>query len=224
MPPRSPAHGGKRVNLHHGRDRDARREPIDLSVVQIIRLDRRKILSLLAALPAALRLAVFAERDAAEARKSDDKTKKDGHKKGHDKGGKAVHYAPDKEERAFLDLINDYRRKNGAGALSLENHLGAAAEHHSKDMAKKNYFSHKLSNGDSPEKNIERFGYTHWTFMGENIAAGFETADKVFDAWKHSKEHDKNMRNKDFKDIGIGRAFDKHSKYGWYWTTTFGAR
>jgi uncharacterized protein YkwD len=32
------------------------------------------------------------------------------------------------------------------------------------------------------------------------------------------------MRNKDFKDIGIGRAYDKNSKYGWYWTTTFGRR
>ena len=40
----------------------------------------------------------------------------------------------------------------------------------------KNYFSHNLSNGDSAEKNIERFGYTNWSFIGENIAAGQETA------------------------------------------------
>jgi len=224
MPPRSPAHGGKRVNNHDGRDHGAGREPLDLPVTQTTRLDRRRIFSLLAALPAALGLAVCAQRDAAEAKKTDDKTKTHGHKKDHGKGGKSAHYSPDQEERAFLDLINDYRRKNGAGALSLEDHLGAAAEHHSRDMAKKNYFSHKLSNGDTPEKNIERFGYTHWTFMGENIAAGFETADKVFAAWKHSKEHDKNMRSKNFQDIGIGRAYDKNSKYGWYWTTTFGAR
>jgi uncharacterized protein YkwD len=212
------------VNQHHERDRDVHREPLDLPHLQTIRLDRRRILSLLARVPAALGLAVFVERDAANAKKPNDKSKKHGHKKDHGKGGKSAHYSPDQEERAFLDLITDYRRKNGAGALSLEDHLGAAAKHHSEDMAKKNYFSHKLSNGDSPEKNIERFGYTHWTFMGENIAAGFETADKVFAAWKHSKEHDKNMRNKDFKDIGIGRAYDKNSKYGWYWTTTFGRR
>ena len=91
-------------------------------------------------------------------------------------------------------------------------------------MAKKNYFSHKLSNGDTPAKNIERFGFTHWTYMGENIAAGYETANQVFAAWKKSREHDKNMRDKHFEEIGIGRAFDQNSKYGWYWTTTFGAR
>ena len=133
-------------------------------------------------------------------------------------------YSPDREERAFLDLINNYRRKNGVGKLSLQNQLGAAAEHHSQDMANKNYFSHKLSNGDSPEKNIERFGYTNWSYVGENIAAGYETAKAVMKAWKSSREHDQNMRNKNFAEIGIGRAYDKRSKYGWYWTTTFGSR
>ena len=91
-------------------------------------------------------------------------------------------------------------------------------------MANKNYFSHKLSNGDSPEKNIKRFGYTNWSYVGENIAAGHETAKAVMDAWKSSPDHDRGMRNKTFTEIGIGRAYDKSSKYGWYWTTTFGSR
>ena len=43
------------------------------------------------------------------------------------------------------------------------------------------------------------------------------------DAWKSSPEHDRDMRNKNFTEIGIGRAYNKSSKYGWYWTTTFGA-
>ena len=30
------------------------------------------------------------------------------------------------------------------------------------------------------------------------------------------------MLDKSFKVIGIGRAFDKSSRYDWYWTTTFG--
>ena len=75
-----------------------------------------------------------------------------------------------------------------------------------------------------PENNIEHFGYTNWSFVGENIAAGQETAKAVMDAWKSSPEHDRNMRNKNFTEIGIGRAYDKSSKYGWYWTTTFGSR
>jgi uncharacterized protein YkwD len=192
-------------------------------------VDRRHILGALAALPAMLGFLLFGP-DAAGAKqgKGQKKGKSKGNGKGKknrgQKGGGGGGYAPDSEERAFLDLINAYRRQHGAGNLALQNQLGAAAEYHSKDMARKNYFSHKLSNGDSAEENIERHGYTNWTYVGENIAAGFETANRAMDSWKSSPDHDQNMRNKNFTEIGIGRAYDGNSKYGWYWTTTFGSR
>jgi uncharacterized protein YkwD len=146
-------------------------------------------------------------------------------KKGKGKGGGGGGgYSPDSEERAFLKLINDYRKRHNASPLSLENHLGAAAEHHSRDMARKNYFKHKLANGDSAEKNIERHGYTNWKQVGENIAAGQESAKEVMAAWEKSAGHARNMRDPGFTEIGIGRAYAKSSKYGWYWTTTFGDR
>jgi uncharacterized protein YkwD len=195
------------------------------------RSSRRRLLARLAALPAMLGLAIFVARETSEAKKgkkgkgkrgkNKDKNKKG---KGGSGGGGGGGYSADSEERAFLDMINDYRRRNDAGPLALQDQLGAAAEHHSQDMASKNYFSHQLANGDSAEKNIENFGYTTWDFIGENIAAGHETASRVMDAWQGSPEHDRNMRNKNFDEIGIGRAYDQSSKYGWYWTTTFGSR
>jgi uncharacterized protein YkwD len=188
---------------------------------------RRRLLARLAALPAALGLSSYVmERESVVARKEQPRRKKrkrHADKKKHKNSGGGGS-SPDREEGAFLDLINEYRRKNGAGNLTIQNQLGAAADHHSQDMADKNYFSHKLSNGDSAEKNIERFGYSNWSYVGENIAAGHETAKAVMDAWKSSTEHDRNMRNKNFTEIGIGRAYNKRSKYGWYWTTTFGSR
>ena len=153
--------------------------------------------------------------------------KKKKHNKGKNKkksGGGSGGYSPDSEERAFLNLINDYRRNNGVGALTLNDNLGAAAEYHSRDMAQKNYFKHTLKNGDSAEENIRRFGYTNYVAVGENIAAGFETASEAMKAWKSSPEHDRNMRSDRYTEIGIGRASGKGSKYGWYWTTTFGDR
>ena len=190
---------------------------------------RRRLLTRLATLPGALGLAIFVERAPADAKKNtknshNKKKRKQRGKKANGSGNGGGSYSPDGEERTFLDLINDYRRKNGAGELRLQDQLGAAAEHHSRDMAKKDYLKHTLANGDSPEENIERFGYTGWNRIGENIAGGFETANKVMEGWQESPDHDKNMRNKEFTEIGIGRAYAKGSKYGWYWTTTFGRR
>ncbi len=164
---------------------DRNREPFfSPTISDATRGSRRRLLARLATLPAAFGLGFFAESEPAAARKGKGKRKKN---KNGGRGG----YSPDGEERAFLDLINKYRRQHGVGNLSLQNQLGAAADHHSQDMANKNYFSHKLANGDSPEKNIERFGYTNWSYVGENIAAGYETAKAVMDAWQSSPEHDR---------------------------------
>ena len=204
---------------------DHDRESFSRTVSDATCTSRRGLLARLAAMPAAFGLAFFVDHGSADAKKKKNGKKRSGKKnnKNDKKDGGGGGYSPDGEERAFLDLINDYRRKNGAGNLSLQNQLGAAADHHSQDMASKNYFSHQLSNGDSAEKNIERFGYQGWSFVGENIAAGQETAIEVMDAWKSSPEHDRGMRDKNFTEIGIGRAYNKVSKYGWYWTTTFGS-
>ena len=183
---------------------------------------RRSVLAaLLAGVAGTLGLADLEARK--KKRKKNKGKKKKKNKNGGGSGGSGS-YSLDSEERAFLDLINDYRRNNGAGALSLNNNLGAAADYHSRDMAEKNYFKHTLKNGDSAEENIRRFGYTNYVAVGENIAAGYETANDVMKAWKSSSGHDRNMRSKNYTEIGIGRAYSKGSKYGWYWTTTFGDR
>jgi uncharacterized protein YkwD len=184
------------------------------------RATRRLLLARLAVVPAALGLAALATPDAdakqGNKRKNKGRGGKDKKKKNGSSGGG---YNPDSEERKFLDLINDYRRRNGVGNLSLQNTLGSAAEAHSRDMAKKNFFRHSNTG-----KLVEQHGYTNWKAIGENIAAGQQTAQQVFDDWRRSTDHDRNMRNKTFTDIGIGRAYSKNSKYGWYWTTTFGDR
>lgn len=133
-------------------------------------------------------------------------------------------YNPDKEECAFLDQINNYRRKKNKPELRLSAPLGQAAENHSADMARHDYFSHKVK-GDrrSWKQNIRHYGYKGDP-ISENIAAGTnaKSARVAMKMWKKSAPHNKTMLNGDFRAIGIGRAYDKGSKYGWYWTTTFG--
>ena len=45
----------------------------------------------------------------------------------------------------------------------------------------------------------------------------------LFDQWRNSSGHNKNMLNLNVRAIGIGRASKSASRYGWYWTTTFGS-
>jgi uncharacterized protein YkwD len=108
-------------------------------------------------------------------------------------------------------------------ALTAVQTLGAAADHHSIDMATKNYFSHTLIDGTTYTTNMKNHGYTNTGgWVGENIAGGYSTASSVFASWKASSSHNSNMLNANFKAIGIGRAYGSSSTYGWYWTTDFG--
>ena len=135
-------------------------------------------------------------------------------------------YRPDKEECAFLRQINTYRRQKNLPELEMSAPLGLAAEHHSADMARRNYFSHKVRGDNrSWEQNIRHFDYKGDP-VGENIAAGTDAkrAKAAMKMWKKSAPHNKTMLGKDFRAIGVGRAYDRKSKYGWYWTTTFGGK
>jgi hypothetical protein len=126
------------------------------------------------------------------------------------------------EKTAFLTLINQYRQQNGLPPLSVSSALTTAAQLHSEDMARRNYFSHTTPEGKTFVDRIRDAGYTYNTCLGENIAAGFSTAQSVFEAWKNSPGHNQNMLNPCFKAIGIGLAYDAGSTYKWYWTTDFG--
>lgn len=126
-------------------------------------------------------------------------------------------------ESQFLTLINDYRAENGLGTLTRNSALNTAARNHSQDMAVNRYFSHYSPGGKSPFTRMAEAGYQCNGSKGENIAAGYSTAQAAFDAWKRSSGHDANMRNGSYRAIGIGVYYDSSSPYRYYWTTTFGS-
>lgn len=89
-------------------------------------------------------------------------------------------------------------------------------------MATRDYFSHTDRLGREFSTRVKAFGFTgSWT-IGENIAAGNAGAQGTFTQWRNSPGHDENMRNPSYRVIGIARAQDPSSTYGWYWTTDFG--
>ena len=134
-----------------------------------------------------------------------------------------LHYCAEPEEVAFLSIINNYRTQNGLQPLRLSQTLGAAAATHSDHMATTSYFDHTMADGTTVVQNIRNHGYTGETY-GENIAAGTETADYAFSTFQNSAPHNQNMLLASYESIGIARAYDPNSGYGWYWTTIFGGK
>ncbi|MBA3268536.1 MAG: RICIN domain-containing protein [Acidimicrobiia bacterium] len=126
----------------------------------------------------------------------------------------------DGEEVAFCRLINDYRAQNGVGPLLVSSSLTNAANWLSNDMAEKNYVNHTDSLGRQFPQRFAAFGYPY--AGGENIAAGTSTGQAAFDLWKSDTSHNAIMLSPSYTVMGIGRAYQPTSTYGWYWTNTFG--
>lgn len=125
-------------------------------------------------------------------------------------------------EAEMLGYINDFRAQNGRSALVASQTAGAAADHHSINMANQDFFSHTGQDGSTFDSRLREHGYSFNTFLGENIAAGNASALQTFVQWRESPGHRANMLNANYSAIGIGRAFNSSSTYGYYWTTTFG--
>lgn len=125
-----------------------------------------------------------------------------------------------------LELTNQFRAENGLPGLKLNAELNAAAQGHSEDMAKQDYFSHTGKNGSRPWDRAKAVGYEAQS-MGENIAAGYTTPEAVVEGWKNSPGHRANMLNSTYKELGVGYFYlanDTGSiNYNSYWTQKFGS-
>jgi uncharacterized protein YkwD len=142
----------------------------------------------------------------------------------------------DSDELAFVTLINDYRAQNGLGPLSIDWEMQASSDWMSADMGINGYFDHydhcvgdcvnghqySASASRDPWTRMCAFGYCYNTWMGENIAAGFSTAQSVFTAWQNSPGHNANMLGANYHAMGISKVCTAGSPYNCYWTNDFG--
>lgn len=126
-------------------------------------------------------------------------------------------------ERDVLTLVNQDRTSQGLGTLTGESRLHNAARAHSGDMAANNFFSHTGTGGTNAGNRIQTAGYS-FTAWGENIAAGYRTAESVVTAWLNSPGHRDNMRNGIFTDVGIGYIEGgDQADFSTYWTLVLAA-
>ncbi|MGZ8259752.1 MAG: CAP domain-containing protein [Caldimonas sp.] len=109
-----------------------------------------------------------------------------------------------------------------APPLAWNDRLAVAADGHSEDMSARNYFSHTSADGRTLAERVNAAGYA-WSSLGENIAAGYPTANAVMDGWIASPGHCANLMNTGFAEVGVacvpGAAGDTYSTY---WTMDLG--
>ena len=129
----------------------------------------------------------------------------------------------DVEERLLLTRINDYRASRGLAQLRVSYSLTRCAEWMSGDMANKNYLNHIDSARRDPFARMAAFSYGYKGSRGENLAAGYNDGERIFELWKGSPTHHKLMLDPAYRVVGIARAYDPNSQLRWYWAADFGS-
>lgn len=143
----------------------------------------------------------------------------------------------------LFNHINYERLVRGQSRLTYNSLLERAAQLHAQDMANYNYFSHTGRDGSTKEQRLRRQGY-YPTYAGENIASGaswssstgylprtflsvmydYSPSDVKKCGWMNSALHKAAIVNPNFKNIGLGRAFNANSSGKYYFVANFGAR
>jgi uncharacterized protein YkwD len=127
-----------------------------------------------------------------------------------------------KEERT-LTLHNHKRKNRGLRPLCVQRQLVRAANAHSANMIKKDYFGRGYVG-----KRLKRYGY-NWRVYGENMARGADSKASprhIFRRWMHSSHHRANILDRRFREIGIGIATGNYQGQKGYtmYTVDFGTR
>jgi uncharacterized protein YkwD len=111
--------------------------------------------------------------------------------------------APDADMLDVVKRINELRKQNGLSELTFDAKLSRAAERHSKDMAVGGFCEHAGSDGTRVSDRVEDAGYSA-ARVAQNIASGFETSEKVVNAWTRNRDTERNLLDSAFKEIGVG--------------------
>ncbi|MDH7478778.1 MAG: CAP domain-containing protein [Syntrophomonadaceae bacterium] len=121
-------------------------------------------------------------------------------------------------EQQVFELTNAERVKAGLAPLRWNWELARVARFKSQDMRDRSYFSHNSPTYGSLFTMMKNFGIKY-SAAGENIAAGYSSAQAVVQGWMNSSGHRQNILNPNFNQIGIGYAAG--GSYRHYWTQMF---
>jgi uncharacterized protein YkwD len=111
----------------------------------------------------------------------------------------------DSTERRVIGLLNHVRARQGLARLRPSRPLGRAADRHTRDMIRRNFFDHTSSDGTSFGKRLNR--YTTAGQVGENIGylqGSANAAPRIVRMWMHSAGHRAMILEGSFRKVGVG--------------------
>jgi uncharacterized protein YkwD len=111
-------------------------------------------------------------------------------------------------EHTIVRLVNDVRARNGLGRLVVSRALSRAAEGHTRDMLRRDFFDHSSSDGTPFDRRVRR--YANARSVGETLAALRQRrggAATVVRMWMESPPHRAVLLGSGFRRIGIARRW-----------------
>jgi len=135
------------------------------------------------------------------------------------------------QQQHMLDLINAARSQarscgdesyQEVAPLTWSCQLGESAAKHTKDMTTYNFFGHYGSDGLRAGARLEASGYD-WSHYGENLGAGFVSAEEAMNGFLESPGHCVNVMNPDATTYGSYMMTVDNLDYPSYWTQLFSA-
>jgi uncharacterized protein YkwD len=122
--------------------------------------------------------------------------------------------------RELVKAVNAERTKQKLTPLRINDTLAQLAEYYACRLADSAFFNHvDPVYGTTVESRAADFGYA-FLWIGENLAAGQETAEQVVAEWMTSPDHEKVLLNPAFTETGI--SIKKGGPGGPYWVQEFG--
>jgi uncharacterized protein YkwD len=119
-----------------------------------------------------------------------------------------------------LELINLERAKESLQPVVVNEALEAIAGDYACRMADESFFGHEdPRNGYGPAERAVAGKYKYFA-IGENLAAGPETAAQVMRLWMQSDTHRAVILDPCWKEVGIAARVG--GEYGTYWVQEFG--
>ena len=131
--------------------------------------------------------------------------------------GSLFRITPDMEAQIgyrMADSVNTLRRAAGAGPVTLDPALTAAAATHSRDMAVQNRPWHFGSDGSSPVDRLNRVGY-RGRLVGEVISETYETELQTLAAWMEDPVSRAVVLDRSATRLGLAWFQEESGKIWW---------